>query len=174
MISELSFRPVSIEERALVHRWLSEPHVAKWFYGQGLENTLNHLDEFLCGASSSKYGLGYDRETPFAFFITSSVNKPTDELSCWCSEEGDAVTLDMFIGDLNYIGKGLSISLIREFLAREFPQVSEVLIDPEASNLLAVHVYQKVGFEILGEFILSHSPHLHYMMRLNRKKAPSL
>lgn len=165
----IHYKPVDSAHQPLVHRWLAEPHVAKWFYGQGLENTLKHLDEFLNGAPFD-YWLAFDREIPFAFLITSSVQKPEDELNRWCSEKGEAITLDLFIGDQKYLGKGLSHILIQHFLLTQFPQVEEVLIDPEATNSHAIHVYQKAGFNLLGEFIPSHSPHLHYMMRLNMKQ----
>lgn len=163
------FTRVAPAQRSLVHNWLRKPHVAEWFYEQGLENTFKGLDEFLCGSSLCQYWLAYDKNHPFAFLITSSVCKPSDALSHWCSGEGDAITLDMLIGDTNYLGKGLSQLLIREFLVSQFSEVTEVLIDPEATNLRAVHVYQKAGFSILGEFIPSHSPNLHYMMRLSMK-----
>jgi len=163
------FQLVDAAHRSLVHSWLHQPHVAEWFYGQGLENTLNHLDVFISqGSSFFQYWLAFDQNHPFAFLITSSVNKPNDAISRWCEEEGSAITLDLLIGDLHYLGKGLSTRLIKEFLSSQFPDVTEVLIDPEASNTRAVHVYQKAGFKILGEFIPSHSPHLHYMMRLKR------
>jgi RimJ/RimL family protein N-acetyltransferase len=165
-----NFRPVDAEHRALVHAWLVQPHVAEWFYGQGLQNTFTHLDEFLQGASQSQYWLGYDKDNPFAFLITSSIAKPHDELSHWCTEKGDAITLDMLIGDMTYLGKGLSHVLIQEFLTSQFSDAAEVLIDPEATNLRAIHVYQKVGFNIVDEFIPSHSPNPHYMMRLSMKK----
>lgn len=164
------FKPVDQAHRSLVHSWLKQPYIAEWFYGQGLENTLKHLDEFLQGPSMAQYWLAYDNNHPFAFLITSSVCKPDDELTKWCSKEGDAITLDMLIGDPDYLGKGLSNSLIKEFLLSQFPQVDEVLIDPEATNTRAIHVYQKVGFRILKEFIPSHSPHPHYMMRLNMQE----
>ena len=161
-----TFKPVEPRDRTLVHTWLVQPHVAEWFYGQGLQNTFNHLDEFLQGSSQSHYWLGLDEQHPIAFFITSAVEKPKDELTPWCSEHGDAITLDMLIGDTAYLGKGLSHILIEEFLLSQFSQVAEVLIDPEATNSRAVHVYEKVGFTIIGEFIPSHSPNPHYMMRL--------
>jgi ribosomal protein S18 acetylase RimI-like enzyme len=69
-----------------------------------------------------------------------------------------------------YLGKDLSHILIQEFILSQFPQASEVLIDPEVTNTHAIHIYKKVGFTILGEFIPSHSPNLHYMMRLNMEK----
>jgi uridine kinase len=164
-----NFKHVDAAHRSLVHSWLRQPHVAEWFYGQGLENTFTHLDEFLEGSLQAQYWLAFDSNHPFAFLITSSVRKPDDPLTRWCLEDGDAITLDMLIGDLNYLGKGLSHILIQEFLVSQFPHVAEVFIDPEATNTRAVHVYEKVGFKILGEFIPSHSPHPHYEMRLSMK-----
>jgi|SRR5579862_171040 len=168
--SAFRFQLVDATHRNLVHNWLKQPHIAEWFYGQGLQNTLKHLDEFLIqGSSFFHYWLAFDQNHPFAFLITSCIHKPNDAISRWCEEEGSAITLDMLIGDLNYLGKGLSHRVIREFLLSQFPNVTEVLIDPEATNTRAVHVYQKAGFKILGEFIPSHSPHPHYMMRLKMK-----
>lgn len=167
------FKPVNREHRSLVHYWLKEPHVAKWFYGQGLQNTFNHLDDFLNGSSKAKYWLGYDQNRPFAFLITSSVEKPEDELTKWCSKEGEAITLDLLIGEADYLGKGFSQIVIQEFLLSQFPNVAEVLIDPEATNAHAIHIYKKVGFRILGEFIPSHSPHPHYMMHLDMQELMS-
>jgi RimJ/RimL family protein N-acetyltransferase len=45
-----------------------------------------------------------------------------------------------------------------------------VLIDPEATNTRAIHVYKKIGFKIVGEFIASWHPVPHYQMELNMKK----
>lgn len=164
------FKPVDEAHRSLVHHWLQQPHVAKWFYGQGLQNTLKHLDDFLNGSSNGKYWLGYDQNRPFAFLITSTVAKPNDELNQWCTKDGEAITLDFLIGETDYLGKGLSHIVIQEFLLSQFPHVTEVLIDPEGTNSHAIHVYKKVGFIILGEFIPFHSPHPHYMMRLDMTK----
>lgn len=166
-LNQFNFKPVDKKHRSLVHRWLLEPHVAEWFYGKGLENTFKHLDEFLEGSSESQYWIGYDKEIPFAFFITSFVDKPNDLLTQYCIKEGQAITLDLLIGETTYLGKGLAHVLIQEFILNQFPDATEVLIDPEASNTKAIHVYKKAGFTILKEFIPSHSPNLHYMMRLN-------
>ncbi|GAB4229200.1 MAG: hypothetical protein Tsb0021_06900 [Chlamydiales bacterium] len=165
-----TFRTVNENDRTLVHSWLTKPHVAKWFYGDGLANTLKGIDDFIKRVTDTKYWLACDKDKPFAFLITSLVKKPEDELSKWSVAEGTTITLDMLIGEEKYLGKKLSDIIIKEFLSSQFPEVEEVLIDPEASNSRAVHVYEKVGFQILGEFIPSHSPHPHYMMRLNMNR----
>ncbi len=73
-------------------------------------------------------------------------------------EGNDAITLDLFICELDYLGKGLAVSMVQQFLKGQFPKIKRVLIDPEVTNTRAVHVYQKVGFKILGEFIASWHP----------------
>jgi RimJ/RimL family protein N-acetyltransferase len=59
--------------------------------------------------------------------------------------------------------------MIREFLISQFANVKRVLIDPEVTNTRAIHVYQKVGFTITGEFIASWHPVPHYQMELDMK-----
>ena len=59
--------------------------------------------------------------------------------------------------------------MIRDFLLSQFPNVKKVLIDPEATNTKAIHVYEKVGFKIIGEFIASWHPVPHYQMSLEMK-----
>lgn len=164
------FKPIGKTDRNLIYRWLEKPYIREWFYGDGLANTLKGIDEFFAGSSDADYWLAYDGNKPFAFLITSLVKKPEDELSKWCIAKGATITLDMLIGEEDYLGKKLSHGVIKEFLLCEFPEVEEVLIDPEASNARAIHVYEKVGFKIIEEFIPSHSPHPHYLMRLDMKK----
>ena len=148
-----TFKHVEAKDRPLVHEWLVQPHVAEWIHGVGLQNTINGLEKFFQGESNTIYWIGYDKDIPFAFLITSP-------------EGNDATTLDLFICDLNYLGKGIAVPMIQEFLLSQFPDVKRVLIDPEATNERAIHVYKKVGFRIIGEFIASWHPVPHYQMEL--------
>jgi GrpB-like predicted nucleotidyltransferase (UPF0157 family)/RimJ/RimL family protein N-acetyltransferase len=150
------FAPAQSSQRALIHGWLAQTHIKEWIHGSGLQNTLSSLEKFFQGESDTTYWIGYDKNTPFAFLITSLEGK-------------DATTLDLFICDLNYLGKGLAVPMIKEFLRNHFSHVKRVLIDPEATNTRAIHVYQKVGFKIVGEFIASWHPVPHYQMELLMK-----
>jgi 3-dehydroquinate dehydratase/shikimate dehydrogenase len=148
------FAPVTPDQRTLIHGWFGQKHIKEWLHGEGLQNTLNGLEKSFQESSETTYWIGYDSDTPFAFLITSP-------------EGIDAATLDLFICDLNYVGKGLAVSMIKEFLTTHFSHVKRVLIDPESTNQRAIHVYQKVGFKIVGEFIAKWHPVLHYQMELN-------
>ena len=158
MLSKLrfTFKPLEVKDRSLVHEWLVQPHIAEWMHGVGLQNTLNGLEKFFRRECSTTYWIAYDKNIPFAFLITSP-------------EGNDATTLDLFICDLNYLGKGIAVPMIQEFLITQFSNMKRVLIDPEATNKRAIHVYQKVGFKIIGEFIASWHPVPHYQMELYMK-----
>ncbi len=85
-------------------------------------------------------------------------------------KDGHAITLDIFIGNPNYLGRGLAPQIIKTFLKTHFGDISEVFIDPEESNQRAVHVYQKTGFQIIDQFIAPWHPVPHYLMRLELNK----
>lgn len=148
------FAPAKPSQRALLHQWFEQKHILEWMHGVGLQNTLNGLEKFFQQKSNTTYWIGYANEAPFAFLITSP-------------EGDDAATLDLFICDLNYLGKGFAAPMIKEFLIGHFSHVKKVLIDPEATNERAIHVYQKVGFKIIGDFIASWHPVPHYQMELD-------
>ena len=155
--SEFSFLPAKVSQIPLIHKWLEQDHIKEWVHGKGLQSTLNGLERFFRAESNTTYWIGYHKGTPFAFLITSP-------------EGVDASTLDVFICDLNYLGKGLAVPMIKEFLITHFSHVKKVLIDPEATNARAIHVYQKVGFKIAHEFIASWHPVPHYQMELYMKQ----
>ena len=144
-------------QRALLHKWFDQEHIKEWMHGVGLQNTLNVLEKFFEAKSDTTYWVCYDKNTPFAFLITSPEGK-------------DATTLDVFICDTNYLGKGLAVPMFRNFLTSHFSQMTKILIDPEVTNTRAIHVYEKVGFKIIGEFIASWHPVPHFQMKLEMVK----
>lgn len=151
------FKLAELSQRQLIHEWLDQDHIKQWLHGEGLRNTHKGLDEFFAGSSWAQHWIAYDNDTPFAYILTGK-------------EGPNAVTLDLFICDLNYLGKGFGAQMIQEFLMSKFSDKSEVLIDPEATNARAIHVYEKVGFHTIGTFIAPWHPVLHYKMRLDMKE----
>lgn len=147
----MQFKLVRIDQKDLIHNWLKQDHIKQWLHGQGLSNTLEDLEKFFEGDSIFQHWIAYDNKTPFAYLLTSN-------------DGSDAITLDLFIGNLNYLGKGLAAPMIKEFLVSQFANKKEVFIDPEASNIRAIRAYEKVGFKIIGEFIAPWHPVPHYKM----------
>lgn len=154
------FNPVNKSQEGLILDWINQPHINEWLHGDGLSNTIKDLHEFLNdGEPWATHWIAYDNEIPFAYLITSEIEKSGDY-------PDGAITLDLFICRLDYIGKGLSVQMIHEFILSQFSNATIVLIDPEQSNERAVHVYKKAGFNIIGEFIAPWHPVSHYKMQL--------
>lgn len=153
----LTFKLAELGQRHLIHNWIAQEHIKQWLHGDGLRNTHDDLDGFFTGSSWAQHWIAYDKDIPFAYLLTGDAGK-------------DAITLDLFICDINYLGKGFGVQLIQEFLTSQFAHKNEVLIDPEATNTRAIHVYEKAGFRTVDEFIASWHPVPHYKMRLDMKE----
>lgn len=54
-----------------LYQWFEQKHIKEWMHGVGLQNTLNGLETFFRRESSTTYWIGYDKDIPFAFLITS-------------------------------------------------------------------------------------------------------
>jgi GNAT superfamily N-acetyltransferase len=175
-----TFKPAVESQRELIHGWLQQDYIGEWIHGQGLQNTLVGLEKFLqCQAEDKKFDrkteitqhwIGFDGTKPFVYLLTSNVfNNADDEYAKYSEKNGLAITLDIFICDTEYLGKGLAAAVIKQFLLSHFRDVAEVFIDPEKGNKRAIHVYQKIGFRIVGEFVAAWNPVPHYIMKLNMK-----
>lgn len=175
------FKPALESQETLIHGWLEQDYIREWIHGQGLQNTRVGLIKFIQHYTKTKaidrtsditqHWVGYDDNKPFVYLLTSNVFKNgMSEYAKHSQTDGLAITLDIFICDSTYLGKGLATQVIKEFLLTHFSDISEVFIDPEQNNTKATHVYQKVGFQIVGEFIASWHPVPHYIMRLNMNK----
>ncbi len=180
----LTFKPVSESQRELIHRWLRQDYIGKWIHGAGLKNTLDSLEQFFQYRAAGKgldrqteimqHWVGYDGDKPFVYLITSNVFKnERSEYTQYSQTNGFIITLDIFFGEPDHLGKGLAVPVIKEFLMSQFADVAEVFIDPEASNHKAIHVYQKAGFHIVGEFIAPWHPVPHLIMKLDMKDLSS-
>lgn len=172
-----TFKPVAATQCELIHRWLEQDDIRKSIHGQGLQNTLTSLETFIHHQAEGKgldrqttitqHWIGYDGNIPFVYLLTTNVfTQAPDEYAKYKELDGPAITLDIFIGNQDYLGKGLAKTIIKEFLLSQFSDVSEVFIDPEKNNKRAIHVYQQVGFRIVGEFIASWHPVPHHVMKL--------
>lgn len=74
-------------------------------------------------------------------------------------------TLDLLIGEEKYLGRGLATGVVKGFIQSVLSDSDIIFIDPEASNTKAIHVYEKVGFKKIDDFIASWHPVPHILMR---------
>jgi len=176
-----TFSPVTRSQENLIQRWLKQDYIKEWIHGEGLNNTLSGLSKFIehyertgridRELDLTQHWLGYDGGTPFIYLLTSNVFDHEQSIYAKHKKPGQqAITLDLFIGEPEYMGKRYATQIITEFLTSHFTDVQEVFIDPEQRNERAIHVYQKTGFEKIDEFIAPWHPVPHALMKLNMKQ----
>ena len=105
------------------------------------------------------YWIGQDDTIPFCLLITTDATRDTPKhLAPFLPETGEAWTLDVLIGPPEYVGRGIATQMLESFLSHiQYQNRARrtVLIDPEADNSRAIHVYEKAGFQLVSEFVPS-------------------
>jgi RimJ/RimL family protein N-acetyltransferase len=166
MFPSFEFRLAKPEDKAMIEDWVHRPHIREWLHGEGLDNTLSSLLEFFAGRSFFQHWIAYEHGIPFGYLLTSTVD-PGEEVFSAIEFAGDkAISLDVFICEPDYLGKGYGTEMITQFIRSQIPNISDVLIDPEVSNSRAVRAYEKVGFRIIETFVAPWHPVPHYLMHL--------
>jgi aminoglycoside 6'-N-acetyltransferase len=137
-----AFRPLSAADLPMVRRWLTAPHVARWW-----------------GDPDEQFALvSEDLEHPaMDQFIVASDDRPLAYLQCYdptawpdngLGEQPDGVRgIDQFIGEPDMVDRGHGSALIRAFTDSLLQAGAPcVLTDPDPANARAVRAYEKAGF----------------------------
>lgn len=171
MKKHLSFQPFEMSHHDLVLGWLGEPHVTEWYHGEGLENTKRGLRALVKeGSAQFKAWIALYDNQPFGLFMSYDLSyedrlDPECHHGPWLEETANMVGMDLLIGDVSFLGKGLAKPSIEAFLNDVHGDKDLVFIDPEATNVKAIHVYEKVGFQTIDDFTASWHPVPHLLMR---------
>ncbi len=174
-MSKIYFKKVTNLHKKTILNWFSKAHVKKYYYGQGLQNTLHNIELYCQGINNNghytfDHWIAFYDKIPFGFLMTSPITGPynqTNDYNKWYVEGKQTFTLDLLIGPLEFLGKGLSHKMIQALILNQFSDADYFIIDPAKDNLKAIHVYEKAGFKKIDEFFPSFDPiKCHIMMRM--------
>ena len=158
MTETFTFRRADLNDVGLISRWFHSSHVSE-FWGEASTNIRDFRDAMTGVCGLFNYWIGQDDTMPFCLLITTDATRDTPEhLKPLLPETGEAWTLDVLIGPPEYVGRGIATNMLESFLSHLQHQnctLRTVLIDPEANNSRAIHVYEKVGFQLVSEFVPS-------------------
>lgn len=168
------FERVKTSHKKIILSWFSEDHVKKFYYGEGLQNTLRNLELYCQGTNDNgrytfDHWIAFYDEIPFGFLMTSPITgpyDPNDDYNKWYVEDKQTFTLDLLIGNKDFLGKGFAQIMIQQFILIKFSDADFFIIDPESTNRKAIRAYEKSGFKKIEEFIPVFNPKPHIMMRL--------
>jgi RimJ/RimL family protein N-acetyltransferase len=145
----VSFRALARPDFSLLLRWLSEPHVDAWWH-EPLD--LTRLEQ--------KYGPRIDGIEPTHVFIIEHEAQPIGWIQWYrwsdypghaaqLKAEPEAAGIDLSIGEVSSIGRGIGSSVIRDFVLSVVSiesGITAVVTDPEERNGRSIRAFEKAGF----------------------------
>src|SRR6266436_3887008 len=141
MALDFAFHPMSALDLPLIRRWLALPHVREWW-----------------GDPSEQYALvsGDLDEPAMEQYIVAAAGAAVGYLQCYDLTEWNTGFgpqpegtrgIDLFIGELDMIGRGHGSALIRRFVdGRLRKGLARMVTDPDPANARAICAYEKAGF----------------------------
>lgn len=184
-INSIYFEKVNQQHQETIFSWLAELHMQEFW-----DNSQEHKDDilnFINGRVSPSvyfggiftYWIGMLDNEPFCFILTAEVH-PDDECEpIWkehLSTTGKTYSIDFGIGNSKFLGKGLAAPTLKKFTA--FFQkkidllVDTFFIDPDENNPRAKHVYEKAGFNLVGNYDVQNGVFKGNVSYLMVKKLP--
>jgi RimJ/RimL family protein N-acetyltransferase len=173
----LGFRRLAMEDLPLMHRWLTTEHVRRWYgeEGRSLEEVTAHYAPRIRGEDPTDSYIILYGETAIGYIQTYLIHDHPDYAKSVDVEER-AAGVDLFIGEPDYVHKGLGSILLRKFL-REIvfakPETESCILGPQPKNAVAIRAYEKAGFRYLKTIQVPDEPKPEYLMRITRAESMS-
>jgi aminoglycoside 6'-N-acetyltransferase len=153
------FRDVRREDFPLLGRWLTEPHVAKW-WGDPAEE-LESIETAMTSVETRPLIVEMDG-VPIAYL--QSYDPHLEEDHPYQDQPPGTLGIDISIGNPDLTGKGHGSAIIRQFCTELFAAgTARVVIDPDPANTQAIRAYEKAGFRFLDTRYSIYGP-AHFMV----------
>jgi RimJ/RimL family protein N-acetyltransferase len=170
---EISFRRLRASDLELMHRWLNAPHVRRWWYAEGTSyaEIEEHYLPATEGREATKPFLILHRDEPIGYVQSYRISAEDDETYASLVDVEDSAGVDLFIGEPQYLHRGLGLHLIRRFLSEQVfsdPRIAVCVIGPEPKNFAAIRANEKAGFRFFKTIQVPGEPEPEYLMRLSR------
>jgi|ERR1700722_3779392 len=160
----IHFEKANLQHQKFILAWLEEPHMKEFW-----DNSQGHKDDILNFIHGKKqhyfygttmYWVGFLDDQPYSFLLTDQIHSDQEDLTDLHrdqqSKTGTTISIDFGIGNKTFLGKGLAAPTLQAFIKFYNAQIDQkadtFFIDPDESNSRAKHVYEKAGFEVVGEY----------------------
>lgn len=137
-MKNFTFKKLSQEDIALVHSWVSRPHVREFWVDAGIEDFETFKKKYEGKISSHQVNP----------YIVMLQGKPIGYIQSYPINE-KTFGIDQFIGVEEFVNKGLGSMFVKQFTDELLmsKKVSKIVTDPSVLNLRAQKAYEKAGFK---------------------------
>ena len=157
-----------------MQKWLNTPFVHEWYD----KDKLNSLEEItkrygpkIKGEKPTDCYLVLYEEKPVAYIQTYKVND-WPEFGDYIGYDDHTVSVDLFIGDPDFVGKGFGSLMLKKFLEEivfSNPDITTCVIGPEPKNSRAIKSYAKVGFKYIKTVQIPTDPNPTNIMEIKKE-----
>lgn len=147
----LTVRPLNENDAVLLVRWLSDSRVLQYYEGRDRPHDMalvqEHFYEYVEDEGVTRCIIEYDGQAVGYIQFYLVVEEEREEYG-YDGFNGSVYGMDQFIGEVGCWNKGIGTRLINEmvrYLIRE-RKADAIVMDPQAWNERAIHVYEKCGF----------------------------
>ncbi len=176
--NNIVFRLLEEKDLKLLHRWLNTDHVNEWYNkgGSTYDDVVKKYLPRINGNQPTHSFIIVCDDIEIGYIQTYRIDY-YPEYSKYVKAEDPAAGLDLFIGDKNFIHKGLGKQILQKFLMDYVFTLNEVnccIIGPEPLNMIAIRAYEKVGFVYYKLIQVPDEDEPEYLMRIYQNDLPVL
>ena len=162
---DVTFRRLVDGDLPMLHRWLNEPGVVRWWEGDDVSWDAVQRDYGSASTDPTDHWIAAldGRDVGWIQCYAIADYPDEDEVKQWRALGVDATAagIDYLIGEPQQRRQGLGTAMIRAFVADvvfgRHPAWTQVCASPQAANVASWRALQKAGFTHLGDF---HDPQL--------------
>ena len=142
---DIRLRPASPADLALLRAWDRQPHVVAgkgdedWEWESALAEDPPWREQLIAEVGGRPVG------------FLQIIDPALEETGYWGAIQPNLRALDIWIGEPDWVGKGLGTEMMRAAITRCFddPTVEAILVDPLAANTRAHRFYERLGFRFV-------------------------
>jgi aminoglycoside 6'-N-acetyltransferase len=168
----IGFRDLRIDDLHLMHKWLNFELVIQW-YEQRRFSLPEIEGKFIPRIRGEKpvscYLILYG-DNPIGYIQSYKISDFPDYAKHVAIGE-NASGIDLFIGEPDYIHKGLGYYIISKFLKNKVFVLTDsesCIIGPDPNNIIAIKAYQKVGFKYIKTVVIPEEDEIEYIMKISK------
>lgn len=174
MESNISFKKLEQGDLPLLLKWRNQDFVKEWFRPN--TPTIKEVNQIylprISGEDPTFCYVVNIGQIPVAFIQTYQMDD-YPEYKKAINYKDNAVSIDLFIGNVDFIHKGYGKPIIVKFLkeiAFEQSKLNKCLIAPDPKNVAAIKAYEKVGFKYLKTVKNKEDRKYEYLMEIDREQ----
>ena len=175
-MENISFREFRNSDFEFMYKWLNTDFVKQWYYKR-----IWTYDEIvkLCTPYALKQNTTGQPIESFIIlynnieigYIQTCLLKDYPEYNELLEVGNDSADIDLFIGEEEYIHKGLGSKIVKKIIENKIfanKNVNRCIIAPDPENLVAINAFKKVGFKHIKTIQIPNEDGLQYVMEYLR------